>query len=44
MKQIDLGKSGLLASEIALGCMRMASLSEHEATMIIETAINYKNI
>lgn len=39
MKQIDLGKSGLLASEIALGCMRMASLSEHEATMIIETAI-----
>lgn len=39
MKQINLGKSGLMASEIALGCMRMASLSETEAGTIIETAI-----
>lgn len=39
MKKIDLGRSGLLASEIALGCMRMNSLSKKEAQRMIETAV-----
>ena len=39
MKKIDLGKSGLLVSEIALGCMRMDSLSKKQAHKMIETAV-----
>ena len=39
MKKINLGKNGLLASEISLGCMRMARLSDGEATNMIQTAI-----
>jgi predicted oxidoreductase len=39
MKKIDLGKSGFLASEISLGCMRLTSLSKKEANVLINTAI-----
>ena len=38
MRMIDVGKSGLLGSEIILGCMRLASLSTSEAVEIIKTA------
>jgi len=34
MKRIDLGKSGLLASEISLGCMRIAKLGPKEAAAL----------
>ncbi|WP_018665501.1 aldo/keto reductase [Heyndrickxia acidiproducens] len=39
MNQIDLGKSGILGSEIALGCMRMDALAEKDAQTMIETAV-----
>ena len=39
MKQIDLGKSGLLASRISLGCMRMAGLEASQADALIQTAV-----
>lgn len=39
MKQITLGKSTLTASDIALGCMRMSSLTNKEAVKVLETAI-----
>lgn len=39
MKKIDLGKTGLEASRIALGCMRMSALSEKEAEVMIKTAM-----
>ena len=39
MKQIDLGRSGLLGSEIALGCMRINKLSEKELDAYIRTAL-----
>lgn len=39
MKTIDLGKSGLIVPEIALGCMRMAGLSVGEAAAAIEAAV-----
>ena len=38
MKQIDLGKSGLVASEISLGCMRMRDLSVGEAVKVLRSA------
>jgi len=39
MKKIDIGKSGLVAPEIALGCMRLAALSASEAAEVIRTTI-----
>lgn len=41
MIHLDLGKSGLTASNISLGCMRMAGLTEIEAAKIIKVA--YEN-
>ena len=38
MLKIDLGKSGLKAANISLGCMRMAGLSDQEAAKVIQTA------
>ncbi|WP_430535432.1 aldo/keto reductase [Listeria rocourtiae] len=40
MNKINLGNSGLLVPEIALGCMRMADLSKDEATKMINTAMD----
>ncbi|WP_070119545.1 aldo/keto reductase [Bacillus marinisedimentorum] len=40
MKKINLGNSGLEASEISLGCMRMNSLSKQEASYVIENAMD----
>jgi predicted oxidoreductase len=39
MKAIDIGKSGLLASEISLGCMRINGLAQQEADLLINTAL-----
>jgi len=39
MKTIDLGKSGLLASVISLGCMRVNELTEPELDRLIGTAL-----
>lgn len=39
MKQIDIGKIGLNASEISLGCMRLCGLDEKTADRLIHTAI-----
>lgn len=39
MKTIDLGKSGLTASQIALGCMRIASIDGKELERHIQTAL-----
>jgi len=41
MNHINLGKSGILGSEVALGCMRMNALSEKEAQTMIETAVEH---
>lgn len=41
MVHLDLGKSGLKASNISLGCMRMSNLTEAEAAKAIQTA--YEN-
>lgn len=38
MTKLDLGKSGLVASNISVGCMRMAGLSDLEAANVIQTA------
>jgi len=40
MKQIDLGKSGLLVPEISLGCMRMRDVSVADAKSVIRTALD----
>lgn len=40
MKQIDLGRSGLLGSEVALGCMRINKLSGKELDAYIHTALD----
>ena len=40
MKQIPLGPSGLTVPAIAVGCMRLAALSEAEAARLIATAID----
>lgn len=39
MKTIDLGKSSINASEIGLGCMRIAELSKDKAEVLIKTAL-----
>lgn len=39
MKAIDIGKSGLLASEISLGCMRLVDLDQHGVDLLINTAL-----
>lgn len=39
MKQIDIGKSGLMGSEISLGCMRINGLSEQELDKHIHGAV-----
>jgi len=40
MNKIDIGKSGLVAPEIALGCMRIAALSTTEAAEVIRTSLD----
>ena len=40
MKTIDIGKSGLQGSEIALGCMRMAGLSTQEAAKTVAACLD----
>lgn len=40
MKTINLGHSGLQASAVALGIMRMDALNVDQATKVIETAVN----
>jgi predicted oxidoreductase len=39
MKHIDLGKSGLVASAISLGCMRINRLAERELDQLISKAL-----
>lgn len=39
MKNIDIGKSGLHASELGLGCMRMAGIEKGEAEKIIKVSL-----
>ncbi|EAG4129444.1 aldo/keto reductase family oxidoreductase [Listeria monocytogenes] len=39
MKRITIGNSALTASEISLGCMRMADLSKENANKVINTAL-----
>ncbi|MHA0855336.1 aldo/keto reductase [Paenibacillus sp. CMAA1364] len=40
MKQMNLGKSELSASEISLGCMRIVDLSKQDASTLIHTAMD----
>ena len=39
MKTIDIGKSGLLGSEISLGCMRLTELAQTEVDTLINTSL-----
>ncbi|ENM3594280.1 aldo/keto reductase family oxidoreductase [Listeria monocytogenes] len=39
MRRITIGNSALTASEISLGCMRMADLSREDANKVINTAL-----
>ena len=39
MHKIDIGKSGLLASEISLGCMRIGGMSDAEADALLAAAL-----
>ena len=39
MKRINLGNGALPASEISLGCMRMAGLSAKDAELVVKTAL-----
>ncbi len=39
MKKIDIGRSGLTASAVGIGCMRIAELSTREAETLIRTAL-----
>lgn len=39
MKYINLGKTGMKTSEVALGCMRLTELNEREASELIHTAL-----
>lgn len=39
LKRITIGNSALTASEVALGCMRMADLSKTDANKVINTAL-----
>lgn len=40
LKKIEIGKSGIFAPNISLGCMRMADLEEKEASKVIHTALD----
>ena len=40
MKTIDIGKSGMLASRIALGCMRINAINIYEAEHIVKNALD----
>lgn len=40
MKVIDIGKSGLLASEISVGCMRIADLEQQEADAFLDAVLD----
>lgn len=40
MKKITIGKSGINASGVALGCMRMGGLSREEAATLVGTALD----
>ncbi len=40
MKKIELGKSGLLVPNVAVGCMRIASMNEKQTAEFVETAIS----
>lgn len=39
MEQINIGKSGLMASEIVLGCMRIANMSVSELSRYVDEAL-----
>lgn len=39
MKEINIGKVGLHASEISLGCMRITELTKKDAALLINTAL-----
>lgn len=39
MKKISIGKGEILASEVSLGCMRMADLSVKDAAQVINTSL-----
>ena len=39
MKYINMGNSGMEASEIGVGCMRMAGIEKNEAEKVIKTAL-----
>ncbi|MBQ4573657.1 MAG: aldo/keto reductase [Clostridia bacterium] len=39
MKSINIGKTGMMVSEIALGCMRMAGIPLERAERVIKTAL-----
>lgn len=40
MKNINIGNSGIIASEISLGCMRIADMDKNEANLLINTALD----
>ena len=40
MKKRNVGRSGLMASEISLGCMRMASMDVAEVITLLDTALD----
>lgn len=40
MKNINIGNSGIITSEISLGCMRIADMSKKEANLLINTALD----
>jgi predicted oxidoreductase len=39
VKEINVGSSGLLASEISAGCMRLADLDQKEVDLLLDTAM-----
>lgn len=41
MNKINLGDSGVFVSNIGLGCMRLVSLEQKEATQLIESAVDF---
>ncbi len=40
MYKIELGKSGLLVPNVAVGCMRISNMSESEASAFVETSLS----
>ncbi|HIZ56814.1 MAG TPA: aldo/keto reductase [Firmicutes bacterium] len=40
MKQLNIGNSGIMASEIALGCMRISGMDARAAAKLIDTAVD----